>query len=400
MHRRTLQALMLGAMLAGCAANPAIGQATPPFTLTTLASFDQPFAMAFLPEGAVLVTEKPGHLRYWKQGQATLDITSVPLSKLIDQGGLLDVALSPEFATDRRIYLTYSSSVAQTGTGLTLATATLPLDRPRLQGVKVLFKDIQGGKGGQFGARIAFAPDGKTLFLTSGERQRFTPAQDLNQPLGKILHLNLDGTPAADNPGAGQLGSHVVVITNPPEDTYAATTATGRRWGYPKPNLTPAQTWTTGHRNPYGLAFDADGRLWETEMGPKGGDELNLIERGKNYGWPVVSEGNNYNGKPIARPATRSEFTAAKLFWVPSISPGGLMIYQGSRFPQWNGDAFLPALSGQALIRVHLAGDIATKADQWPMGFRVRYVQQDAAGNIYLLEDGSPGRLIRLDPKP
>ena len=264
----------------------------------------------------------------------------------------------------------------------------------------MLFKDIQGGKGGQFGARIAFAPDGKTLFLTSGERQRFTPAQDANQPLGKILHLNLDGTPAADNPAAGQVGAQTIVITTPPADTVAAATATGRRWTYPRPNVTPAQTWSSGHRNPYGLAFDADGRLWETEMGPKGGDELNLIERGKNYGWPIVSEGDNYNGKPIARPATRPEFAAAKLFWVPSISPGGLLIYQGSKWPQWKGDAFLPALSAQALIRVDLAGATATKADQWSMGFRVRYVQQDAAGNIYLLEDGSPGRLIRLDPKP
>ena len=399
MQLRVLQALLVSGLIAGCGQS-ATGKAVAPFKTTTLASFDQPFAMAFLPDGAVLVTEKPGHLRYWRRGQATVDVANVPAVKMVEQGGLLDVALSPGFATDGRIYLTYSSAVATTGTGLTLATAIFPAGPPRLQGLTVLFKDIAGGKGGQFGARIAFAPDGKTLFLTSGERQRFTPAQDAGQPLGKILHLNLDGSPAADNPGAGQAGAPTIMLTSPSEDTIEAATATGKRWTYPRPNVTPAQTWTSGHRNPYGLAFDAEGRLWETEMGPKGGDELNLIERGKNYGWPLVSEGDNYNGKPIARPASRPDLAAPKLFWKPSISPGGLMIYRGAKWPQWQGDAFLPALSAEALIRVHLAGTTATKADQWPMGFRVRAVQQDAAGNIYVLEDGAPGRLMRLDPKP
>jgi len=146
---------------------------------------------------------------------------------------------------------------------------------------------------------VSFAPDGQSLFLSSGERQRFTPAQDPSQPLGKILRLTLDGKPALGNPFAGRAGAATVVVTDPPEDTVAARSVPGRRFTWPGPNLTPAETWTTGHRNPYGLAFAPDGRLWEHEMGPRGGDEVNLIVRGRNYGWPNASNGSNYDGVDI-----------------------------------------------------------------------------------------------------
>jgi glucose/arabinose dehydrogenase len=262
----------------------------------------------------------------------------------------------------------------------------------------VIWRDPEGGEGGQFGGRIAFAPDGKSLFLSSGERQRFTPAQDPSSPLGKILHLTLDGKPAPGNPWAGKMGATTVTVINPPEDTEAAKHAAGRTFRWPGPNLTPAETWTLGHRNPYGLAFAPDGRLWEAEAGPKGGDELNLIEPGKNCGWPLVSEGDNYNGVPIPRSSTHPEMVPPKLYWTPTITPGGLLIYTGSMFPQWRGDALIPGLNGEALIHVRIRGDSAEKAGRWDFGERLRGIAQGPDGAVYILEDGSDAKLLKLTP--
>ena len=358
--------------------------------------------MDFLPgTSEALVTEKPG--RIWLVDVVSgrkQPISGVPRVVVSSQGGLLDVVLSPSFRTDKLVYLTYSEPSANGGSGLALARAKFV---PRGAGAKleeltVLWRDPAGGQGGQFGARIAFAPDGNSIFLSSGERQRFTPAQDPSQPLGKILHLTLDGKPAPGNPAAGRVGASTVTITNPPEDTAAAKRARGRRIAWPGPNLTPAETWSAGHRNPLGLAFAPDGRLWETEMGPRGGDELNLILPGRNYGWPEVSNGSNYNGTDIPDHRAGDGFEAPKLFWNPSISPAGLLIYTGSLFSQWKGDALIPALSGQALIHVRIRGDQASKADQWDMGARIRAVQQGPKGEVYLLEDGPGARLLRLTP--
>jgi len=168
------------------------------------------------------------------------------------------------------------------------------------------------------------------------------------------------------------------------------------RW--PGPNPTPAETWSLGHRNPYGLALAADGRLWETEMGPRGGDELNLILPGRNYGWPLVSEGRNYDGVPIPKHSSRPDIEPPKLYWVPSVSPTSLLIYSGDLFPQWKGDGLIGSLSGQALIHVRIRGDTATKVEQWDMGHRIRFVGQGPDGAVYLLEDGSSGRLLKLTP--
>jgi glucose/arabinose dehydrogenase len=267
-----------------------------------------------------------------------------------------------------------------------------------LSGLQVLWRDPAGGQGGQYGAIIAFAPDGKSLFLSSGERQRFTPAQDPSQPLGKILHLTLDGKPAPGNPWADKTGAAAVTVTDPPDDTEEAKRAKGRQVKWPGPNLTPAETWSLGHRNPYGLAFAPDGRLWETEMGPRGGDELNLILPGKNYGWPLVSQGQNYNGVPIPRHSTRPDLTPPKLYWVPSISPTSLLFYSGKMFPQWKGDALIGSLSGQVLVHVRIDGDQAKAINQWDMGSRIRFVGEGPDGAIYILEDGSGGRLLRLTP--
>jgi aldose sugar dehydrogenase len=374
----------------------------PTFMTTPIATFDSPWAMDFLPASRLgIVTEKPG--RIWLVDLVNgrkQPVSGAPRVLVSDQGGLLDVKLAPTFATDRQVYLTYAEPSANGGSGLALARGTLVRDASgaRLQNLTVLWRDPAGGQGGQFGAIIAFAPDRKSLFLSSGERQRFTPAQDPSQPLGKILHLTLDGKPAPGNPMTGRTGATTVTIIDPPKDTQAAKTAAGRQFRWPGPNLTPSETWSTGHRNAYGLAFDARGRLWETEMGPRGGDELNLILPGRNYGWPLVSDGKNYDGNPIPAHSSRPDLEAPKLSWNPVISPTSLMIYDGKLFPQWKGSGFIGALSGKALVRVTFNDDSAQKADRWDMGKRIRWVGEGPDGAIYLLEDENGGRLLRLTP--
>jgi aldose sugar dehydrogenase len=373
-----------------------------PFTTSEIAAFDFPWAMAFLPGSTVaIVTEKPG--RIWlvdvKSGRKQ-PVGGVPQVKYGGQGGLLDVVLAPGFASDGQVYLTYSEPSPLGGSGLALARAKLVRDASsaRLDGLQVLWRDPEGGQGGQFGAIVAFAPDGKSLFLTAGERQRFTPAQDPSQPIGKILHLTLDGKPAPGNPWAGKTGAAAVTVTDPPDNTEEAKTTSGRQVKWPGPNLTPAETWTLGHRNPYGLAFAADGRLWSTEMGPQGGDELNLIVAGKNYGWPLVSEGENYDGVPIPPHSSRPDFAPPKLYWAPSVAPTSLLIYSGDLFPQWKGDGLIGSLAAKALIHVRIRGDQASKVEQWDMGHRIRFVGQGPDEAVYLLEDESGGRLLRLTP--
>ena len=392
----------LALFLAGCGAAPS-SAANPPFTTTKVTSFNSPWAMTFLPDGTnAVVTEKPGRIWLVNLGSGQKQsVSGVPRVVESSQGGLLDIKAAPTFASDKLVYLTYSEPSANGGSGLALARAQLQRTgrTASLTNLQVLWHDPAGGEGGQFGAIIAFAPDGKSLFLSSGERQRFTPAQDPSQPLGKILHLTLDGKPDFGRAFVDErLGAPVVTITDPPRDTEAAKTAQGRQVRWPGANHTPAETWSSGHRNPYGLAFDAEGRLWSTEMGPRGGDELNLIKHGKNYGWPLVSEGKNYNGVPIPPHSTRPDIEPPKLYWVPSVSPSSLMIYDGKLFPQWKGNGFIGALSGQALIRVTFNGETAAKADQWDMGHRVRWVGEGRDGAIYLLEDGDGARLLRLTP--
>jgi len=242
------------------------------------------------------------------QGQKR-PVLNYPASLYGGQGGMFGIYLSPNYATDQSVYLTYAEAGTLggiSGSSLALAKARLVLNDSAtpaiasLEDLQVIWRDGARGRGGQFGANVAFAPDGKSLFLTVGDRQRFTPAQDPNQPLGKILHLTLDGKPAPGNPNAGKTGASSVGIINPPSDTEAAKTASVvYAYKFPGKNLTPSETWTMGHRTPYGLAFAPDGKLWEAEHGPRGGDELNLIEPGKNYGWPLVSYAVNYNGVPI-----------------------------------------------------------------------------------------------------
>src|ERR1700690_3443235 len=251
-----------------------------PFTVTQVTTLSLPWKIAFLPDGRMLITEKVGGLQLITQQGEKTPVANVPPVLSKRQGGQLGVFLSPHYAKDHSVYLTYSEP-GDGGSSLALARAKLALgpDSASLDDLKVIWRDGERGNGGQFGAQIAFSPDGKYLFLTVGDRQRMTPAQDPNQPLGKILRLTLDGKPAPGNPMAGKTGAATVPVIDPPSDTEAAKTApVVRTYTFPGPNLTPAETWSSGHRTPHGLAFAPDGRLWEVEHGPRGGDELNLIE--------------------------------------------------------------------------------------------------------------------------
>jgi aldose sugar dehydrogenase len=344
-----------------------------PFARATLGEFDSPFAMAFLPDGRLLVTEKRGTLKLRQTDGGVVEVSGVPTVEAGGQGGLLDVAVAPDFAKSATVYLSYAEP-GQGGPALALARGQLVQKQVQcirapcypvvsLANVDVIWRSGSNGPGGQFGAVIAFAPDGKSLFLSSGERQRFTPAQDPDQALGKILHLTLDGKAAPDNPDYAKGGVR-------------------------------AMTWSTGHRNPYGLVFTRDGRLWEEEMGPRGGDELNLIEPGKNYGWPIVSNGDNYSGQPIPDHPSRPDLAAPVLWWNPAISPGGMIEYNGAMFPQYDGNLLIAGLGSETLTRIALDGAKATPKDQWKMGARIRDVAQAPDGAIWLLQDD--GKLVRL----
>ena len=376
---------------------------SPPFKLTKVAQFDQPWRIAFLPDGRMLVTEKPGKLFIATGSGDKLEVAGVPPVQYQGQNGLLGVYLAPSYARDGALYLTYSEPGPDAGTSsLALARATLRIgtDAASLQDLEVVWHDPVKGKGGQVGAAVAFPPDGKFLFLTAGDRQRFTPAQDPNQPAGKILRLTLDGKPAPGNPMAGQVGAKSVDLIDPPKDTEAAKTApVVRTVVFDGPNLTPAETWTSGHRTPYGLAFAPDGRLWELEHGPRGGDELNLIEPGRNYGWPLVSYAVNYDGVPIASPDTRPDLAKPVIYWTPVLAPGSLMFYSGAMFPKWKGSAFAGGLVSHALHRIEVHGATATPAEHWTVGFRLRDVAQAPDGALWLIEDAHDGGLYRLTPK-
>ncbi|MEO6910555.1 MAG: PQQ-dependent sugar dehydrogenase [Edaphobacter sp.] len=377
-------------------------EASLPFNMVQVTTLKLPWRIAFLPDGRMLITEKVGGMELVTQQGAKTPVANVPAVLHKGQGGMLGVFLSPHYAKDHSVYLTYSEPHGK-GSSLALARARLVLGKnsASLEGLKVIWRDGEGGNGGQFGAQVAFSPDGKYLFLTSGDRQRMTPAQDPNQPLGKILRLTLDGKPAPGNPMAGKTGAATVPVIDPPEDTEAAKTApVVRMYTFPGPNLTPAETWTSGHRTPYGLAFAPDGRLWELEHGPKGGDDLNLIEPGKNYGWPLVRYAPNYNGVPIPNPDTRPDLTKPVIYWTPVIAPGNLIFYNGKMFPQWKGSALISGMATKSLSRITFDGKGGAKpAERWEVGHRIRDVEVAPDGALWMIEDANPGGLFRLTPK-
>jgi glucose/arabinose dehydrogenase len=387
------------------AAQTNIGQQAPeaglPFEMKQVATFNLPWRIAFLPDGRMLVTEKVGPIWLVTPTGEKAQLANVPAVLSQGQGGMFGVYLSPHYASDHEIYLTYAEP-GEGGSSLALARAKLTLTAggASLDGLKVIWRDGEGGKGGQFGAQVAFSPDSKYLFLTVGDRQRMTPAQDPNQPLGKILRLTLDGKPAPGNPMAGKTGAATVPVIDPPKDTETAKTApVVRTYAFPGPNLTPAETWSMGHRTPYGLAFAPDGKLWEAEMGPRGGDALNLIEPGKNYGWPLVRYAVNYDGVPIPSPDTRSDITKPVLYWTPVIDVGNLTFYNGKMFPQWQGSALVSGLGTKTLNRIVVTGATAKPAERWNIGFRVRDVEVAPDGALWLLDDNSKGGLYRVTAK-
>src|SRR6202453_2381718 len=377
-------------------------EASLPFTMTTVANFELPWRIAFLPDGRMLITEKVGPVWLVTQQGEKIPVGNTPPVYWQGQDGMLGVFLSPHYATDQSIYLTYVEP-GDYGGGLAMARAKLTVSATsaRLENFTVLWRQMPRGKGGQEGAQIAFSPDGQYLFLTVGDRQRMTPAQDPDQPEGKILRLTLDGKPAPDNPNFGKTGAATIPLIDPPSDTEAAKTAkVVSTYTFTGPTLTPAETWASGVRTPYGLAFTPTGELWEVEHGPRGGDELNLIQKGKNYGWPLVSFGNNYNGVPIPKPDSRPELAMPVLYWVPVIAPGNLMFYTGTQtFPQWNGNGFVSGLGTTSLNRFIFDGHGGAKsAERWNVGKRIRDVEEAPDGSLWIIEDAAEGALIHVTP--
>jgi glucose/arabinose dehydrogenase len=395
-------ALVPSAVQAQVNAGAQPAESTQPFTLTKVTSLSVPWRIAFLPDGRMLITEKIGPVWLVSQDGSKIPVKNAPAVLAQGQGGMLGVFLSPHHESDHHVYLTYSEP-GDGGSSLALARARLSIakDAASLDGLEVLWRDMPKGRGGQFGAAIAFSPDGQYLFLTVGDRQRMTPAQDPDQALGKILRLTLDGKPAPGNPNAGKTGAAQVNLINPPADTERAKTApVVSTYTLPGPNLAPAEIWATGFRTPYGLAFAPDGRLWELEHGPRGGDELNLIEPGRNYGWPLVSYGDNYNGVPIPRPESRPDLAKPVIYWTPVIAPGNFVFYKGAMFPEWNGSALVGGLASQALLRLTFDGKGgAAQAERWAVGFRVRDVAVAPDGAVWLIQDANPGGVFRLTPR-
>ncbi len=379
-------------------------EASLPFTMTTVATFNLPWRLAFLPDGRMLITEKPGPVWLVTQKGEKIQVENTPPVFFQGQNGMHGIFLSPHYATDHNVYLTYAEPGEPGTGGLAMARAKLNVTATsaKLENFEVLWRQLPTGKGGQEGAQIAFSPDGQYLFLAVGDRQRMTPAQDPNQPVGKILRLTLDGKPAPGNPNFGKTGAASIPLIDPPRDTETAKTQkVVSTYTFDGPNMTPAETWASGVRTPYGLAFAPSGELWEVEHGPRGGDKLNLMEKGKNYGWPLASYAPNYDGVPIPTFDSQPELQKPVLYWTPVIAPGNLMFYTGTKtFPQWNGDGFVSGLATKTLNRFIFDGHGGAKsAERWDVGKRIRDVEEGPDGSLWMLEDANPGALIHVTPQ-
>ena len=355
-----------------------------PFEVEPITSFDEPWALAFLPDGRMLVTEKKGSLFIVTQnGEKSQYINGVPDVAYGGQGGLGDVALHPDFIENRVIYLSYvESGVGGHTRGAAVVRAVLSETdgEGELSDVEVIWRQYPKVVGfGHYGHRLLFDDEGY-LWISSGDRQKFTPAQDMQTNLGKVLRLHDDGSVPNDNPFVDYFD------VNPLADDEGV-------YG---------QVWSLGHRNVLGLALDLEDQLWEIEMGPMGGDELNLVKPAANLGYPIVSDGDHYDGREIPDHDTLPEFEKPAVSWNPVISPGDLMIYRGDLFSDWRGDAFAAGLSSQAIVRVEFDGVDAREVDRYDMGARIRSIVEGPDGALWVLEDDedeSTGRLLKLAPK-
>jgi glucose/arabinose dehydrogenase len=332
-----------------------------------------PWALAFLPEGRLLVTERPGKMSvYGADGKLVGAVAGVPEVAAVGQGGLLDVVLAPDFDKSKRIYFAYAEPRADRKNGTAVASATLADERtkPRLTDVKVIFRQEPAYGGGfHFGSRIAIARDGN-LFVTLGERNQKTPAQDLNEHLGKVVRIAADGSVPKDNPFVGKSGA--------------------------RPEI-----WSYGHRNPQSAAIHpASGKLWIVEHGARGGDEINIPEAGRNYGWPVITYGRDYSGIRIGEGTAKPGMEQPIHYWDPSIAPSGMAFYTGDAFPGWKGSLFVGALAGQHLNRLELSGDKVAREERLleNMRERIRDVRQAPDGTLWLVTDSRDGKIIKLSP--
>lgn len=346
------------------------GSAGSVIAVTAFATFEEPWAMSFLPDGRLLVTEKEGRLLLVDiERNHKVAVQGLPEIAYGGQGGLGDVILHPDFVENHWLYLSYAerNKAGDRGAVVVRATLSLTAEIPRLERIKVIWRQqpkVSGG--GHYSHRLAFSPDGY-LFITSGDRQKLKPAQDWASDLGKVIRLNDDGSVPADNP-------------------------------FQDKGTRAKSFWSLGHRNMLGIAFDAQANLWSHEMGPRHGDELNLIVAGDNYGWPEVSWGRHYSGLPIPNHDTRPEFHAPEVFWVPTIAPSGLIIYKGTLFTGWQGNAIIGGLRSESIIRVSTERGKERELERFLIGKRIREVEQGPEGTIWLLEDKQGGRLLQLMP--
>lgn len=366
------------------------GSAGSEIAIDVLETFDGAWAMTFLPDGRAVVTEKGGAI--WlldADGKKAGEIENAPSVTARNQGGMGDFILDKDFANNNIVYLSYVERKGRrSGAAVERATLRLSGNGGTLDDREVIWRQFPKVTGnGHYGHRLVISPDnadggGGYLFITSGERQKFTPSQNMEMNLGKVVRIRTDGSVPEDNPFYGQGG-----VTN--------------------------EIWSLGHRNPLGIDFAADGSLWLHEMGPKHGDELNKVERSANYGYPTVSNGDHYSGKEIPDHSEFPIFEEPRVWWYPAISPAGLDIYQGEMFADWKGDGFIGGLSSQALIRVSFdvpvdeageksakprrATEVAAEVERFEWGKRIREVEEGPDGAIYVLEDRN-GRLLRITP--
>ena len=361
-------ALLALSLLLAPAATLALDTSAGPVRVDRMADgLDEPWGLAFLPGGGFLITERDGRLLHFREDGTSNRVRGVPNVRAQGQGGLLDIMLPRDFATSREVFLSYAKAQGR-GAGTTLAVGRLNADGTRLEDVTEIFEMARGSSGGRhFGSRIVEGPEGR-IFLTIGDRGDRPSAQDLTSHNGTIVRVYRDSTVPGDNPFVHTDGAQ-------------------------------PQIWSYGHRNPQGAALDAEGRLWINEHGAQGGDEVNLIRRGANYGWPVISYGRHYSGAKIGEGTTKDGMEQPAHYWDPSIAPSGMMIYSGKLWPEWEGDIFVGSLKFGLISRLEVAGETAREAEQieGPETERTRDIVEAPDGSIWWLSVGQ-GAAYRMTP--